>query len=208
MRGVTLFTLAAALAGAALAEVRSSSSYSIEKEVLSGGGGTASSAGRNVFSSFAQPQTGKLQATLTARLGFLSGRAMAPLSPPWDLRARPGDGEVYLDWDDNDAPNLAGYNVYRSETKGGPHLNNVATLGATSEYTDIGLTNGTTYHYVVRARDEVSRESASSNEVSATPLASGILGGGCASTRAGADVFPFAVALAILAARRKRAEAL
>ena len=40
-----------------------------------------------------------------------------------------------------------------------------------SDYTDTGLTNGTTYYYVVTAEDNAAQESGYSSEVNATPQA-------------------------------------
>ncbi len=180
MRRAALFTLCTAFAGAAVAEVCSSSSYAIQKKVLSGGGGATSTAGAtNAFSSFSQPQTGIVQSAAggTARLGFLSGGG-APPAPPGGLTASRGDGRVSLDWADNTELNLAGYNVYCSETQGGPYAQVNAAPVASSSYTDSGLANGTTYHYVVTALDDAFRESTYSNEALAKPLGAGVLGGG------------------------------
>ena len=55
----------------------------------------------------------------------------------------------------------------RSTTSGGPYTSIVAGLAATS-YTDTGLTNSTTYYYVVQAVNSAGT-SANSNQVSATP---------------------------------------
>ena len=201
MRRTTLVPLALALAGAAAAGVRSSSSYAMGKEVLSGGGGrTSTVAGAKAFSSFAQPQTGLVQSAggAKARLGFLSG-GDAPPSPPQNLTASPGDGRVALDWDDSGEPDLAGYNVYRSTAPGGPYARVNGETAAESGYTDTGLTNGTTYYYIVRAVGDGLRESADSNEARATPLGEGVLGGGCGSGAGAAALF----ALALLLRRRR-----
>ena len=201
MRRTTLVSLVLALAGAAAAEARSNSSYAMEKEVLSGGGGrTSTAAGVGAFNSFAQPQTGLVQsaAGATARLGFLSGGGTPP-SPPQNLTASAGDGRVALDWDDNGEPDLAGYNVYRSVVRGGPYARVNGATAAESGYTDTGLTNGTTYYYVVRAMGDGLRESADSNEARATPLAAGVLGGGCGPGAGAAGLF----ALALLLRRRR-----
>jgi hypothetical protein len=93
-----------------------------------------------------------------------------PPAPPTGLVATPGDSQVNLDWNDNTEGDFAGYNVYRSETSGGPYTQ-IATLVATSDYPDSPLVNGTTYYYVVTAVDLASNESGNSNEASATPSA-------------------------------------
>ncbi len=95
-----------------------------------------------------------------------------PLAPaaPTGLMATPGNKKVTLDWDDNTEADLAGYNVYRSEVSGGPYTK-VATVATVtlSKHNDTGLTNGTTYYYVVTAFDDSGNESGYSAEVSATP---------------------------------------
>jgi hypothetical protein len=71
---------------------------------------------------------------------------------------------VALSWS---APSGAtSYNVQRSTTNGGPYTS-IATPTTTS-YTDTGVTNGTTYYYVVAAVNGAG-QSANSSQVSATP---------------------------------------
>jgi len=97
-----------------------------------------------------------------------------PPVPPTGLVATAGDGQVELDWADN--PEVTGiqYNVLRSTTAGGPYLQvNIDPL-SDSEYLDTGLTNGTTYYYVVEARGPGGK-SPFSSEVNATPYPPGAL---------------------------------
>ncbi|GAH75779.1 unnamed protein product, partial [marine sediment metagenome] len=88
---------------------------------------------------------------------------------PTGLVATLGDTEVSLDWTDNSEGDIDGYNVYRSESMGGPYSKVNVSLVATSDYTNTGLTNDVTYYYVVTAVDFGSNESDYSNEDSATP---------------------------------------
>jgi subtilisin family serine protease len=100
----------------------------------------------------------------------------APAAPT-GLTATGGDASVTLDWADNTESDLAGYNVYRSTTSEGPYTKiNGSTVVSSSSYVDTGLSNGTTYYYVVRAVDTSTNESGNSNQASATPQGSG--GGG------------------------------
>jgi hypothetical protein len=69
-------------------------------------------------------------------------------------------------------PNVVGYNVYSSTVSGGPYTKlNTALLTRTLNR-DLGLTNGTTYYYVVRSEDATGFEGVNSNEVNATPSTS------------------------------------
>jgi hypothetical protein len=80
---------------------------------------------------------------------------------------------VTLSWDAN-VPAPEGYRVFAREGSGSYDYNNplrtVLTTANITECTLIGLTEGTTYHFVVRAFDG-DLESADSEEVSYTPAA-------------------------------------
>jgi fibronectin type 3 domain-containing protein len=91
-----------------------------------------------------------------------------PLVPaaPTGLTATPGDTQVALAW--NASSGASSYNVKRSTTSGGPYTT-IASPTSTS-FTNTGLTNGTTYYYVVTAVNSAG-ESAASSQVSATPQA-------------------------------------
>ncbi len=93
----------------------------------------------------------------------------APPAAPSNLTATPGDTVVNLDWVDNSEPDLDGYNVYRSLASGGPYSPLTASPIGSSDYVDTGLTNGTTYYYVVTSVDLAENESADSVEAMATP---------------------------------------
>src|SRR5262249_55790130 len=80
--------------------------------------------------------------------------------------ATAGNAQVQLSW--NASTGATGYNVKRATTSGGPYTT-VATVTSTS-FTNTGLTNGTTFFYVVSATN-ANGESANSSQVSATPLA-------------------------------------
>ncbi len=94
----------------------------------------------------------------------------APAAPT-GLTASAGDASVALDWADNTETDLAGYEVRRATTAGGPYAAVARVSG--SAYTDTGLTNDTTYHYVVVAVDSSGNVSQRSSETSATPVGSG-----------------------------------
>jgi Ca-dependent carbohydrate-binding module xylan-binding/Lysyl oxidase/Fibronectin type III domain len=92
-----------------------------------------------------------------------------PPAPPTGVTATAGTGTVSLSWSANTEPDLAGYNVYRSTASGGPYTKVNASLLTTRSYSDSGLTNGTTYYYVVKAVDTTGNVSNPSSQVQGTP---------------------------------------
>jgi endo-1,4-beta-xylanase len=102
----------------------------------------------------------------TALQQVLESGAPQPPPAPTGLTATAGNGQVALAW--SASSGAASYNVKRATTSGGPYAT-VGTATATS-FTNTGLTNGTTYFFVVSPVNGVG-ESANSNQVSATPQA-------------------------------------
>jgi hypothetical protein len=91
----------------------------------------------------------------------------APLTGvPTGLAAIPGNAQIALSW--QSVSNATAYNLKRSLINGGPYT--VVTSVAGTNYVDTGLTNGTTYYYVVSATG-VGGESADSSQVSSVPVA-------------------------------------
>ena len=69
--------------------------------------------------------------------------------PSTDLVALPGDASAALSWT---APaGAVSFDVLRATVSGGPYIT-VATALPGSTHTDLGLTNGRTYYYVIRTR--------------------------------------------------------
>ncbi len=99
-----------------------------------------------------------------------AGSDTIPPAMPTGLIATAGDGNVGLDWDDNTEPDLGGYTVYRSTTPGGPYSVANGSPLAVSQFFDFGLSNGTTYYYVVSATDLSANESLTSSEANGTPV--------------------------------------
>src|SRR4029453_7169915 len=83
---------------------------------------------------------------------------------PTGVTATPGNGQVALTW--TASAGATSYNVKRATVSGGPYA--VVGTPASNSYPDTGLTNGTTYYYVVSAVNG-GGESANSAQVSATP---------------------------------------
>lgn len=104
--------------------------------------------------------------------GFTGGNSdsTAP-SVPSNLRGVPGDTEVGLGWDEVGAGDLKEYNVYRSTSTSVTDISgqDPVSTSASASFTDTGLTNGTTYHYVVTAVDDAGNESGPSGSVQKTP---------------------------------------
>ncbi|WEK54902.1 MAG: glycoside hydrolase family 6 protein [Candidatus Cohnella colombiensis] len=86
---------------------------------------------------------------------------------PTGLTATAGNAQVALSW--TASSGATSYTVKRATTSGGPYTT-VATGVTATSYTNTGLTNGTTYYYVVSASNSAG-ESANSAQVSATPQA-------------------------------------
>jgi fibronectin type 3 domain-containing protein len=85
-------------------------------------------------------------------------------SPPAALQATAGNQEATLAWS---APlGATSYIVRRALVAGGPYSVNASVTS--TNYTDIGLTNGVTYYYVVAAVRS-GNDSGNSAEVNATP---------------------------------------
>jgi hypothetical protein len=88
---------------------------------------------------------------------------------PTGLTAKPGNGQVTLDW-----PAVNGaesYNVYYLASAPVTTTNGTQLLNVRAPSLHVGLTNGTTYHYIVTAVNGVGGESLASAESSTTPTA-------------------------------------
>jgi hypothetical protein len=83
---------------------------------------------------------------------------------PVGLAASVASAQVGLTW--TVSAGASGYHVKRASANGGPFT--VIATQTSASYIDTGLTNGTTYYYVVSALDSAG-ESGNSGQVSATP---------------------------------------
>ena len=104
----------------------------------------------------------------SANSSQVSATPVAPATPPaapTGVQATAGNAQVNLSW--SASTGATSYHVKRSTTSGGPYTQ-VAAPTTTSD-TDSGLTNGTTYFYVVSALNAAG-ESANSSQASATPV--------------------------------------
>ncbi|GMK38649.1 hypothetical protein PCCS19_17030 [Paenibacillus sp. CCS19] len=94
--------------------------------------------------------------------------ALTVPAAPTSVTAAAGNAQATLTW--TASTGAASYTIKRSTTSGGPYTN-VATGVTATSYTNTGLTNGTTYYYVVSAVN-ANGESTNSTQVSATPAGS------------------------------------
>jgi hypothetical protein len=75
---------------------------------------------------------------------------------------------VSLTWTASTSAGIAGYNVYRGTTSGGPYTILNTGLVSTTSYADSGVSAGQTYYYVTKAQDTSGDLSGYSNEAPAT----------------------------------------
>ncbi|MEK7766458.1 MAG: fibronectin type III domain-containing protein, partial [bacterium] len=95
-----------------------------------------------------------------------------PPGAPASLTSRGQNEQVYLNW----APATPGtypvtsYSIYRATCSGCPSSLLVSVSSATTEYTNTGLANGTTYEYKVQAVDTSFNAGPFSSTATGTPL--------------------------------------
>ncbi len=113
-------------------------------------------------SSFKYNLPGRSAATFTWKDDFTP---QAP-SAPTNVVATAGDSNVVLSW--GPANNASSYSVKRAIDPNGPFEPLVTNLPTTTTtYTNTGLTNGTTYYYIISATNEVG--TTESAQISAVP---------------------------------------
>ncbi len=116
----------------------------------------------------AAPGTPRIESDPSAIAGA-TFKDLVPPAPPAGLTALVETGAVRLVWDPVDAPDLAGYKIYRTEGTGIEQLrpagtiplNPVQLLTATN-YRDTGVNPGISYYYEVVSVDKSGNESARS----------------------------------------------
>lgn len=121
--------------------------------------------------------TGDLQivvvAGLAERINIVAGtptEVTPDTDAPTGLTATPGDASAALTWTAPAGVAVSSYTVKRGDAQAGP-FTAVLTGVATTTATDVGLTNGTEYWYVVSALKVDGTETANSTAVSVTPTA-------------------------------------
>nr|WP_295923011.1 cellulose binding domain-containing protein [uncultured Dyadobacter sp.] len=96
----------------------------------------------------------------------LAGGTGTVLPAPTGLVGTPGNTQATLSW--NTVNGAASYTIKRATVSGGPYATVASGLTAPN-YTDTGLANGTSYHYVVAATN-FAGESPNSLEANLTPV--------------------------------------
>jgi hypothetical protein len=89
-----------------------------------------------------------------------SGGDTTPPAAPDGLAAVGSESGISLDWNDNTEADLAGYNVYRASTAGGPFTKLNTSLVTASAFADAAAPAGATSYYRVTAVDTSNNESA------------------------------------------------
>ncbi len=87
---------------------------------------------------------------------------------PLNLTATAGNAQVVLNW--SASSGATSYTIKRGTANGGPYSTTVASGVTSTTYSNTGLTNGTTYYYVVLAVNS-GGSSTNSTQASATPAA-------------------------------------
>ncbi|MDO8600010.1 MAG: hypothetical protein Q7R73_00095 [bacterium] len=155
----------------ARALIATSVSFRIIEPVIQVLGGFASSTTYQLNQSVAQLAIGTSSVASSFRVS--SGFLYYPFATRPVVTPTAGDASVALSWTASQGFlgwNVSGYNVGQSTTSGGPYTYS-ASLGNVISSTRTGLSNGTTYYFVVRAEDAFQNSIATSTEVSATPVA-------------------------------------
>ncbi len=140
---------------------------------MTSGGNYSSSTGFQLFGTISQLIIGTSTAT---SFGINTGFFYYPFVSSPVVSATAGDAQVSLSWTAAAGVlgwNVSGYNVGKSAVSGGPYTYSTS-LGNVTSSTRTGLTNGTTYYFIVRAEDAFGDSIATSTEVSAKPVAAAV----------------------------------
>lgn len=162
-------------AGTAGATDYSSASYVIKDPVLAPSG-YATSAGYAMTMTVGQIAIGTSTPTVAGTVGETrSGFEYFPFVNRPTPSATAGDAQVSLSWTASTGVLgwvVSGYSVGQSTVSGGPY--SFAAVGNVTSSTATGLANGTTYYFVIAAKDFFGNFIATSTEVSGTPVASSV----------------------------------
>ena len=100
--------------------------------------------------------------------GYSNVAPATKLFPPNNLTASLNGSKVILNWQASSCPaaKLGGYNIYRSDSSGGPYTQIGSVVGNTLTFDDTTPPDNATSYYVVTTYNKVGGESDNSNEAS------------------------------------------
>jgi len=156
--------------GTTHAQEFTSPSFKVLDPVVTSGGGYSFSTSFRLDSSIGQIGIGTSSASLfNLNAGFL----YFPYVTTPVISSTAGNGQVALSWTSASGVQgwtASGYNVGVGTVSGGPYTFS-SSLGNVLSSTRTGLTNGTTYYFVIRVEDAYGNIIATSTQVSSTPVA-------------------------------------
>lgn len=123
-----------------------------------------------------------------------SGFLFYPFVSTTTVTATAGDAQVSLSWSAFSGFlgwTVSGYNVGQATVSGGPYSFS-ASLGNVTSSTRTGLTNGTTYYFIVRVEDAFVNSIATSSQVSSAPVAGAVPAPAVGGDSGGLSFFQFA----------------
>jgi hypothetical protein len=123
----------------------------------------AAAASKSASLTFAPSSSG----TASGSVSFVSNATNSPATVALSgSGAAPIQHTAMLSWQAGGS-NVAGYNVYRSTTNGGPYARVNSAMDTTASYADSTVQSGQTYYYVVTQLDSAGMESGYSSQVTA-----------------------------------------
>ncbi len=148
------------------AQQYTSGSYKVNDPVVAPGGYAASSNFKLNSVLYQIAPAGSNSLTFKANSGFL----YFPYATTPTVSATPGNASVTLNWSPSVGFlgwNVSSYSYGVSTVSGGPY--SYTSIGSTTSTTVSGLTNGTTYYFVIRSKDAFGNFLATSTQVSGLP---------------------------------------
>jgi hypothetical protein len=156
------------VAGSVNSQEFTSSNYIVLDPVMNAGG-YGSSANFQLLGVISQVSNGT---STSFSFGDNAGFLYFPFASTPVVSTTPGDSQVALSWTVSNGFlgwTASGYNVGQSTVSGGPYT--YSSLGNVTSSTRSGLSNGTTYYFVIVAKDAYGNPIATSTQVSGVPVA-------------------------------------
>lgn len=176
LRIIILLSLFFVGASLALADEFKANNFTILDPIISSPGGYQSSDSYKFQGSLSEIAVGTSTA---ASFNLQAGFFFFPEVTLPVLTATAGDGSVTLSWTTAEGFlgwNVSGYSIGQAQVSGGPYA--YTSVGNVTSSTVTGLTNGTTYYFVILPEDAFNIRIATSTEDEATPTGGGSPDGG------------------------------